>query len=148
MLLNVNYALICNGDESFVPVNLMYFRRQKTLVMHRFFRSFGFAFNGLRHAVKTQLNFRLHLLSAVAVVALGVYTGLSSLEWVCISLCIGLVMVLELLNTALEIMVDLVSPDYHPKAGLIKDIAAAAVLMAAIVALVVALFIFVPKFCS
>ena len=79
-------------------------------------------------------------------VFLGCYTKLNSTEWLWISLAIALVIVLELLNTAIEVLVDLVCPEQNPKAGAIKDLAAAAVLVASLFAVTVGLFIFVPKF--
>lgn len=114
--------------------------------MNKFIRSFGYAFKGLVYAFKTQLNFRIHCISALCVISLGIYVNLLMTEWLWIFFAIGLVMILELLNTAIEVMVDLISPQQQPKAGVIKDIAAAAVLLAALVALSIGLFIFVPKF--
>lgn len=116
--------------------------------MIRVFKSFGYALKGLRFAIKTQLNFRLQLAAAVLVSALGWYLGLSPVEWAVILICIALVLSLELLNTALEVLVDLVSPQWHVKAGIIKDVAAAAVLWSALLTLIVAFVIFVPKFLS
>lgn len=80
------------------------------------------------------------------VVVLGVYVNLSVAEWLWIAFAIGLVIIVELLNTSIEVLVDLISPQKHPKAGAIKDLAAAAVLVSALVALIIGLFIFVPKF--
>lgn len=114
--------------------------------MKRFLKGFIYAFNGLVYTFRTQLNFKIHCISAVLVVLLGLYTKLTTAEWLWIALAIAMVLVLELINTAIEILVDLVSPQKQTKAGLIKDIAAAAVLIAAFLALAIALFIFVPKF--
>ncbi len=114
--------------------------------MKRLLHSFVYAFNGLVYAFKTQLNFKIHCLAVILIVVLGLAVSLSTIEWSLIAIAIGLVMVTELLNTAIEALVDFVSPQQHPKAGVIKDVAAAAVLVSAIVALAIALFIFVPKF--
>ncbi len=114
--------------------------------MKRLLHSFVYAFNGLTYAFKTQLNFKIHCLAVVLVVTLGCFVGLSTIEWSLIAVAIGIVLVTELLNTGIEVLVDFVSPQRHPKAGVIKDVAAAAVLVSAIVALAIALFIFVPKF--
>lgn len=114
--------------------------------MSRFLNSFVYAFKGLVHAFKTQLNFKIHCLGAVLTITLGVYVNLSLTEWIGIAIAIGLVMIVELINTAIEILVDLVSPQKQPKAGTIKDLAAAAVLVSAMVALTIGLFIFIPKF--
>jgi diacylglycerol kinase len=114
--------------------------------MKTFLNSFIYAFNGLVYAFKTQLNFKVHCIAAVFTIALGAYLGLSHAEWTLIAIAIGLVIVVELINTAIEVLVDLVSPQQHPKAGAIKDIAAAAVLIAAVVAVAIGVFVFIPKF--
>lgn len=113
--------------------------------MKKFLKSFVYAFNGLTYTLKTQLSFQIECFVAVAVILLGWYLDLSHAEWLWISLAVALVLVLELLNTAIEVLVDLVSPEQNPKAGAVKDIAAGAVLMAALFSIVVGLFIFVPK---
>lgn len=114
--------------------------------MEKFVKSFAYAFKGLSYAFRTQLNFKVHCFAALLVVLLGLYVHLSIAEWLWIVLAITVVLILELLNTAIEVLVDLVSPQRQAKAGYIKDLAAAAVLIAAFLALMVALFIFVPKF--
>lgn len=113
--------------------------------MKKLLLSFGFAFKGIVFATKTQLNFRIHLGAMFLAVALGFYLKLSFDEWKWISLCIALVLTAELMNTSLETLTDLVSPNFHPKAGMVKDMAAAAVLITAIFAVVIALIIFLPK---
>lgn len=114
--------------------------------MKRFLASFGYAFKGFAYAFKTQLNFRIHCLALIFVGALGWYLKLTQKEWLWITVAIVMVFFAELINTALEVLVDLVSPERQFKAGAIKDLAAAAVLVTAIGALIIALFIFVPKF--
>ncbi|RYG19527.1 MAG: diacylglycerol kinase family protein [Chitinophagaceae bacterium] len=113
--------------------------------MQKFFRGFKFAANGLIYAVKTQLNVRVQLFVVVLIVAAGFLFKISSLEWLAVVICIGVVLLAELMNTAIETLVDLVSPEFNPKAGLVKDIAAGAVLIVALMAFAVALIIFVPK---
>ena len=113
--------------------------------MKKFLRGFRYAFQGLTYAFGTQINFRVHVLAACVAVVLGYYFELTTLEWIWILSAILVVLIVELLNTAIEVLVDLVSPDYHPKAGIIKDVSAGAVLLTAIFAVVVGLFIFVPK---
>ncbi|RWU05644.1 diacylglycerol kinase family protein [Pedobacter chitinilyticus] len=113
--------------------------------MNRFLKSFKFAAKGLSYTIATQPNFIFHVVAAVLVVAAGWYFDISKGEWLAVLICIGLVMVAELLNTAFEALVDWLSPEFNVKAGLVKDIAAGAVLVAALVALVVAFVIFVPK---
>ncbi|MES2417149.1 MAG: diacylglycerol kinase family protein [Bacteroidota bacterium] len=114
--------------------------------MKRFLKSFGYAFCGLAYAFKTQFNFKIHCLAGILAIILGLYTKLTSSEWLWIVLAITLVIVMELVNTAIELLVDLISPQRQARAGTIKDIAAAAVLIAAFVALIIGLLIFVPKF--
>ncbi|TKC12163.1 diacylglycerol kinase family protein [Pedobacter polaris] len=114
--------------------------------MKKFLKSFVYSFKGLTYAFKTQLSFRVHCLATILVILLGLYTKLNSSEWLWITVAIALVVVLELINTAIEILVDLVSPQQNSKAGAIKDVASAAVLVAGIMALVIGLIIFVPKF--
>ncbi len=108
-------------------------------------KSFAYAFKGWRSAFKTQLNFRVQCFFALAAIALGFYLNISTNEWLWISLNITLVLFAELINTALETLVDLVSPDYNEKAGMVKDIAAGAVTITAINAALSGLYIFVPK---
>lgn len=116
--------------------------------MKKFLNSFVYAFNGLVYAFNTQLNFRVHFFSTIFVVILGFYVKLSLTEWLWITVSIAMVMILELINTAIEVLVDLVSPQQNSKAGAIKDIASAAVLIASFMALTIGLIIFVPKFIS
>ena len=113
--------------------------------MKKLINSFKYAFQGLNYATRTQLNFRIHLFATVAAASLGWYLHLSTNEWLWIALSVTLVLVAELLNTAIEILTDLVSPGYHDKAGHVKDVAAAAVTIAAVFALVTGLIIFLPK---
>ena len=112
----------------------------------RFCRSFQYAWQGLVYCLKTQRNMRFHLLAAVIAVSLGYLLGLSALEMVVLLLTIGLVVVAEMLNTAVEKIVDLICPQVHPLAKAAKDTAAGAVLAAAIIALAVAYFLFIRRF--
>jgi len=113
--------------------------------MQKFLRGFKFAINGLVYAIRTQLNVRVQLFSVLIVAVAGFCYQISSLEWLAVVICIGAVLLAELMNTAIETLVDMVSPEFNTKAGLVKDIAAAAVLITALMALAVALIIFVPK---
>ncbi|WP_303309693.1 diacylglycerol kinase family protein [Hymenobacter sp. BT730] len=107
--------------------------------------SFGHAFRGVRMALATELHLQFHAGATVAVVALGFYFHLARWEWALVALAVGAVWSAELLNTAVEAIVDLVSPQYHPLAGRAKDIAAGAVLVVALGALVVGGLIFGPR---
>ena len=113
--------------------------------MNKFLKGFLYAWKGILYAFSTQINFKFHTFFAIVVIALGWFLKLNLNEWLWIATAIGLVIVAELFNTALEVLVDLVSPNYHPKAGIIKDLASAAVLLTAIVAAIIGLCIFFPK---
>ena len=106
---------------------------------------FVYASKGLVEAIRTQFNIRFHFAATVAVLALSFYFKISVTEWCFILISIGLILTAELLNTAIEYLTDLVSPEYNDLAGKVKDIAAAAVLCAALVSASVGLIIFVPK---
>ena len=108
------------------------------------FESFRFAFSGLWYALRTQRNTRIHLTITAAVVVLGLFLGLSYVQWAVVTLTIGFVLVSEMLNTVAETLVDLISPGYHPLAKIVKDVTAGAVLLAAIVSIVVGLLVLGP----
>ena len=107
-------------------------------------RSFGHAFRGLKVLLQTQPNARIHAVATVLVVAAGVLLRISLAEWALIVLAIAGVWTAEALNTAIEFLVDLASPDPHPLAGKAKDVAAGAVLIAAIGSAVIGGFVFGP----
>ncbi len=108
-------------------------------------RSFRYAFQGIATFFRTQVNARIHLLAVIVITGLGFWLKLSPGEWTDIFLCMGLVMVTEAINTALEYLTDLASPDYHPLAGKAKDVAAGAVLLSVMFCGVVWSIIFIPK---
>jgi diacylglycerol kinase len=110
-------------------------------------KSFRYALQGITLLFATQSNARIHLFAALAVVSMGLYLGLERMEWVAIVICTVLVISLEAVNTAIESLTDLVSPDQHPLAGQAKDLAAGAVLIAALGAALVGCIIFLPKIC-
>lgn len=113
--------------------------------MKRFLKSFYYAFNGLLYTFHTQLNFRVECLIALIITGLSFYLNISAMEWLWIIAAIGLVLMTELGNTGIETLVDLVSPEYKTKAGTIKDISAAVVLIAAVLALLTGIIILLPK---
>ena len=108
-------------------------------------RSFVFAFKGLRFVIRSQHNFLIHLVIAFIVVFAGLACRLNGTEWCMIVLAMSLVFSMEVMNTAIENLVDLVSPGHHEQAGMVKDIAAGAVLIAAVSSVIVGLIIFIPK---
>ncbi len=107
--------------------------------------SFRHAWDGLAHAVSTQPNFVIHLFFSLTAVILGIWLHISGLEWIAIALTIAVGLVIELVNTAIESTVDLITRRYHHLAKIAKDTAAAAMLVYAIGAIVVAAIIFLPK---
>lgn len=111
-------------------------------------RSFMYAFKGLNLFFKTQHNAWLHLVAFALVVLLGCYFKLTSGEWIAILFAAGFVFTAEIINTSIEFLTDHVSPAHHEQAGKVKDLAAAAVLIASITALLIGALIFIPKiFC-
>jgi len=107
--------------------------------------SFKYAFEGLYTTLKTQKNFKIQIGLGILAVLLGLILKLSLLEWLVLIITINLVLILELINTSLESIVDLVSPEIHPKAKIAKDVAAAAVLISSITSILIGTFIFLPK---
>ena len=109
-------------------------------------RSFGFAFKGLKWMMGTQHNAWIHLFAAVAAILFSIYFSISRIEWLFVILSIGLVFMAEMFNTAIEFLTDIVTPQFNEKAGKVKDIAAGAVLVAALIALIIWVVIFIPRF--
>ncbi|HIU24229.1 MAG TPA: diacylglycerol kinase family protein [Candidatus Coprovicinus avistercoris] len=111
---------------------------------HPSFRhSFGFAIQGFLTALRTERNIRVMLGGGVFALVMGFILQLDLLSWAIVLICCGMVIAGELMNTALETVVDLVSPEFHPLAGRAKDIAAAAVWTLSIVAAIVGIFVFI-----
>jgi len=108
-------------------------------------RSFKFAFNGILLLFKNEHNAWIHGISAISAVGLGLFFGLSNLEWIAVILCIGIVLAAEAFNTAIEQVSDFIQPDQNKKIGHIKDLAAGGVLLTAISTFLVGLIIFLPK---
>ena len=106
--------------------------------------SFGHSVRGVWAALRSEVHMRFHAVATAAVIGLGFYYGITRVEWALVALAMTGVWAAELLNTAIEALTDLVSPDYHPLAGKAKDVAAGAVLLAAIGALAVGLLVFGP----
>ena len=112
--------------------------------VRKFFQSFRYAMEGILTALKEQ-NFKFHLVSAIIVISAGLLTGLTAIEWSIILMVIFLVIGAELINTAIERVVDLASPEIHPIAKQAKDVAAGAVLVFALASVIIGLLIFLPK---
>ena len=107
--------------------------------------SFKYAIEGFVSSFKTERNMKIHVLAMILVIIGGLYLKLSLTEWCFIAVAVAMVIGSELFNTAIETIVDMVSPEKNPKAKLAKDISAAAVLAFSIGAAVIGAFIFIPK---
>ena len=110
----------------------------------KFIAGFGYAFAGLWYALRTQRNMRVHLTMAILVTLLGVLLHISALEFAMLYVAITGVFIAEMFNTVIEICVDLAKPEYHPLARTAKDVAAGAVLLSAMVAVVIGVFVLGP----
>ena len=108
-------------------------------------KTFGYAFEGILTGIRKERNMRIHTAAMILVVFFGTVLGLSATEWCICLVLFGLVMGLELVNTAVEAVVDLVTEERKPLAKIAKDTAAGAVLIAAIMAAVIGCIIFLPK---
>lgn len=109
-----------------------------------FVSSFRYAFSGIIYALVTERHMKIHSLIACLVIISGFYFGITKIEWLILLLTIVVVISLEMVNTAIEKVVDLVTDEYHQLAKYAKDVAAGAVLVAAIFAVVIGCIIFVP----
>jgi len=107
--------------------------------------SFKYAFSGVKEAFQSEKNTKIHFLLMVLAIIFGIVLKLSPVEWAILIITIGLVLISEFINTSLEQIVDIVSPEKQEKARIAKDVAAAGVLVSAIVAVLVAVFLFLQK---
>jgi diacylglycerol kinase (ATP) len=107
--------------------------------------SFRYAFSGINLLIKTQIHARIHVSAILAVSTLGWCLGINPTEWMILILCFGSVLSAEGMNSAIEALTDLVSPEYHPLAGKAKDLAAGAVLILALMSIIIGGIIFIPK---
>ncbi|WP_342418571.1 diacylglycerol kinase family protein [Paenibacillus sp. FSL H8-0168] len=104
--------------------------------------TFRYAAEGVMYALRTQVNMRIHVAVALLVIVAGLTLHISRLDWFFVCVAIAIVIVAELFNTAVEAAVDLISPDIHPLAKAAKDTAAGAVLLAAVFAVIIGIFVF------
>ena len=110
----------------------------------KFIAGFGYAFSGLWYALRTQRNVRVHVTIAILAIVLGIVLHISAVEFAMIFVAITGVFIAEMFNTVFELCVTLASPDYHPLAKIAKDVAAGAVLLSAMLAVVIGMFVFGP----
>ncbi len=118
---------------------------KKVIPRNTFLRSFGYAFEGIFYVLRTQRNMQVHAGLGVVAVSVAFWLGLGPTEWAILLITMALVYCLEMVNTVAESLVDLVTDEYHPLAKIAKDVAAGAVLVAAIFAVGVGLFLFGPR---
>ena len=111
----------------------------------RLANSFKYAFQGIKQSYKGEQNLKIHTFIAILVIVFGFFLKISYFEWLVCLILIGLVLMSEFINTAIEYVVDLASPSVHPIDKAAKDTASAGVLMMAIMSAVIGLIIFVPK---
>lgn len=109
--------------------------------MHPFFKSFSYAIKGIQLSLKER-NKKVLIACAFATIILGFVFKITITEWFIILICIGIVLSLEMINTAIERLVDIVEPDHNPKAGAIKDLAAGAVLVFSVISAIIGIMIF------
>ncbi len=108
-------------------------------------KSFSYAFNGLKILFQEEHNARIHLVAAFCVLVVGFVFKISNMEWIAVIFAIGLVFVLETINSVIENLADFISPEKNESIKKVKDLSAAAVLIGAITAAVVGLIVFIPK---
>lgn len=119
--------------------------RNKGLGIKKQINNFKYCFTGIGYALKNEQSMISHFIIAIITVGMGFFFKISKMEWICVVFCIGLVVSLELINTAVEAACDVAMPDLHPLVKIAKDSSAAAVLIGAITALIIGILIFLPK---
>src|ERR1044072_5951125 len=118
----------------------------KQSYLHRRALSFKYAFSGIAAFLYSEPHARIHAVATVLVTALGIWCQLSGSQWIAIVIVMDMVWITEMLNTIIKKMMDHLSPEYHPRVKWIRDVAAGAVLIAAIVAVITGAVVFLPYF--
>ena len=134
-----NADKIYENIKSNSPQSANKFTIQKRLL------SFKYAFNGIAYLYKTQPNLWIHTVVMFVALGLNIVLKISLTEWAIILIVMAMVLVGEIFNTAIELIVDFISPEYNKKAGIIKDVAAGGVLLTVFVAVIVGFLIYLPK---
>ncbi|WP_339146932.1 MULTISPECIES: diacylglycerol kinase family protein [unclassified Sutcliffiella] len=109
-----------------------------------FTRSFSYAFEGLLFVLRTERNIKFHLVIAIMMIGLSIYFEITKVEWLILFLVIGGMFVIEIINTAIENVVDLVTEEFHPLAKTAKDVAASAALVFACISVIIGVILFGP----
>ena len=113
--------------------------------MMKLIKSFTYAWAGIKACFKSESNFRIHIIAAITAVVFSLLLNISATEWIAILFCIAFVIVMEMINTAIEKLCDVVYLEQHQVIKKVKDIAAGAVLVSAVFSLMTAAIIFLPK---
>lgn len=111
----------------------------------RFRKSFRYAIAGISYAFKSERHFKIHFAVAFIVLLFATFLSVTRVEWIVLLLVISSTITLELVNTAIENVVDLITEEHHPLAKIAKDIAAGAVLVSALMSVIIGLIIFIPR---
>jgi diacylglycerol kinase len=106
--------------------------------------SFLAAIRGILFAIKNEKHFKFHIIAAIIVLWAGFYFQITAMQWIAIFICIALVTTTEIINTSIEKLTDMVSPQYNRQAGIVKDLAAGGVLLTALISVIVGCIIFIP----
>lgn len=106
-------------------------------------KSFKNAFSGFCQAVTNERNMKIHMCAAITVIILGILFRLDTLRWMAVVIVIGLVFICELINTAIELLTDMVTTEYSAQAKKVKDISAAAVLVSAFISVIIGIIVFI-----
>lgn len=113
----------------------------------RLLKSFSFAFQGIIYTIKTEQNMKIHLTISIFVLFASFYFQISKLEWCIVLLTIGGMFCMELINTAIERVIDMYTSEFHPLAKAAKDASAGAALIFAIISVIIGIMIFLPYIC-
>lgn len=116
--------------------------------MKKLLKNFKYAFEGIFTGIKEEQNMKVHIVIMILVIIFGIMLKISTIEWIICIVLFGLVISMELINTAIENTVDLVTKEKNEQAKIAKDVAAGAVLVSAIASAIIGLIIFVPKVIS
>lgn len=113
--------------------------------MKKLLKSFKYAFDGIYTGIKEEQNMKIHITIMILVIIFGIMLKISKAEWIICIILFGLVISMELINTAIENTVDLITKEKNEQAKIAKDVAAGAVLVSAIASAIIGLIMFVPK---
>lgn len=145
MISNVFYIKVIRNERVLERVKKMSSERKVVEKSKKLINSFKYAIQGILSSFKTERNMKIHIFVMILVIIAGILLKINKYEWIICVLCFAMVIGGELLNTAIETVVDMVMPYKNEKAKIVKDISAGAVLVLAIGAAICGLIIFIPK---